>query len=533
MYITFKCVQLTATQNDLRNIMMLDGSKHQRDLFSGSLGIPDVTTHVGRVVHDFEMMSRSRDASPIGGDVYRSQRNNDVILPPASEQSYELHTISNAVNNAENENGKSISVDKRRQAYRKSDDGIHSMAQNLGQQIIMDRVYRFIDIPATPQPPVIMAANLPPLLPLPQEIIDNELLSNNAGPTRNMQNKSYFEKTTVQYNKRTLPRAQSMAIDNSPVDGNEHLKQFIPASQIIRMNENIQTMHPNSSSDRKRNVGVQRGRTFDDSNTTTMQQYGNKPKDSISANDYRRKLFGSQPNIIDYKVFNASTAIPANLSGANFQTNYANIDFRECFDQRPRSKRFSQQYTHRRRPRNDTNNNYNAEQIYEPPPIDIFSIPTDSLGNRFLNRTNQINNNSISNNRSSNLSAATESCMYQNTVDDQMLLRGTTVSQSFIKSMKSAERQDSRKHFTQNSSSTSNRFKRVETSKSTSKRATRTYYRPQKYIVHDDDDDHYEDELHARYTEHGSSATLASTVKPLSKLSKSGNRFGYRQAKPV
>lgn len=535
-------MQSTATQqNDQRNSMILNGSKHQRDLFTGSLGIPDVTTHVGRVVHDFEMMSRSRDASPTGGTI---------------EHPYELHTISNAVDNAasnNDDNGKcNAGVDRRQHAYRKSDSSMHVMAQNPNQQSSMkDRVHRFIDIP-TPPPPPVVADNLPLLLPLSSQEIDAELTSNDpTGQIRNMQNKSYFEKTTLRYNKHTLPRTQSMAIENAMDDGNEISEQFIPASQIIRMNETVQKTRPGSSTDGKRN-GISRGRTFDDSSSTnataaaTTMQYGNKPKDSISANDYRRKLFGSQPNIIDYKVFNASTAIPANLNSAMFKTNYANIDFRENFDQPARSKRFSQLHTHRRHPKNDTNNNYNAEQIYEPAPsVDIYSVQTDSLGNRFLNRTNQINNKSNNNNanysRNSNLCEATENFLYQNsaTVDDQMLLRGTTVSQSFIKSMKSVERHKALKHFhAHNSGSTSNGFKRVEIPKSTTKRATRSYYRPQKYILHGDDEyDDYVDELRTRYTEYGSSsATLAST-KPLSKnfkLSKSGNRFGYhKHAKPV
>lgn len=552
------CVQSTAIQNDLRNSMILNGSKHQRDLFSGSLGIPDVTTHVGRVVHDFELMSRG--TSPTGPESHRSQRNSDVILS-ATEHPYELHTISNAVDNGTNEEGKGSSggVDKRQLNYRKSDGNINLMAQNPTQQILKDRVHRFIDIPTPPPPPVVMAANLPLLPPLPQEI-DDEITSDPSSPARNKPNKSYFEKTTVQYNKHSTPRIQT--VDNSTGDGNEMTDQFITASQIIRMNENVQKSRAGSSGVAKRNVGIVRGKTFDDSNTTTTQ-YGNKPKDSINANDYRRKLFGSQPNIIDYKVFNASTAIPANLNSSIFQTNYANIDFRENFDHRPQSKRFSQQHTHRRAPKNDTNNNFNAdERIYERPPNvsnsdaiaatpnTIFSVATGGLGNRFLNRTNQINNNNskikhnANNKHGSNLTsdAIGHWPMYQSNVDDQMLLRGTTVSQSFIKSMKGAERQKAfKQHSTHNSSSTSNGFKRVNATKPIVKRASRSYYRPQKYILNDDDDDdddydddgNYEDELRARYTEYGSSATLA-TAKPLStnfKLSK--KRFGYKQAKPV
>lgn len=41
--------------------LVLGTQRHQRDLFSGShLGIPDVTTHVGSVVHAFETLARSR-----------------------------------------------------------------------------------------------------------------------------------------------------------------------------------------------------------------------------------------------------------------------------------------------------------------------------------------------------------------------------------------------------------------------------------------------------------------------------------------
>lgn len=601
------CVQSTATQNDLRNSMMLNGNQHQRDLFSGSLGIPDLTSHVGRVVHDFELMSRSRGASPTGHETHRSQRNSEVIHSPTIEQPYELHTISNAVQASAaaatamgdsshskvmaGESGgvgagagtamsgeTSTGSDKRQQAYRKSDgNAINVLVQNPSQQIMKDRVHRFIDIPTPPPPPAVIAANLPPLSVIPQEMHDEFANNVASSAPRNVNNKFYFEKTSVQYNptKHTLPRAQSL--DNSVVDGNEmsEQQQFMPASQILRMNENVQRAQPASSSASKRNVTMARGKTFDDGDraaettTTTAtsaatMQRGKQPKDSINANDYRRKLFGSHPNFIDYKVFNASTAIPANLNSAIFQTNYANIDFRENFDHRLPSKRFSQQHTHRRTPKNDSNNNYSAaERIYERPPNvsnpaatttpnAIFSVATDSLGNRFLNRTNQINNSNnktkhnANHKHSGNLLStdAAANWSYQSNVDDQMLLRGTTVSQSFVKSMKGAERQKAfKQHSTHNSSSTSNGFKRSATSKPIAKRASRSYYRPQKYILNgdedDDDDDYYdndgnyEDELRARYTEYGSSATLA-TARPLStnfKLSK--KRFGFKQAKPV
>lgn len=40
--------------------LVVGALRHQRDLFSGSLGIPDVTTRVGSVIHAFETMARQR-----------------------------------------------------------------------------------------------------------------------------------------------------------------------------------------------------------------------------------------------------------------------------------------------------------------------------------------------------------------------------------------------------------------------------------------------------------------------------------------
>ncbi|XP_058056106.1 uncharacterized protein LOC131207508 [Anopheles bellator] len=77
----------TASDADL----VLSTLRHQRDLFSGPLGIPDVTTRVGSVIHAFETMARQRqslgsqradkpyDSAAIGADRssrYRSHRSN-------------------------------------------------------------------------------------------------------------------------------------------------------------------------------------------------------------------------------------------------------------------------------------------------------------------------------------------------------------------------------------------------------------------------------------------------------------------------
>ncbi|XP_055604735.1 putative uncharacterized protein DDB_G0282133 [Uranotaenia lowii] len=71
------------------NDLVLSALRHQRDLFSGpSLGIPDVTTRVGSVIHAFETMARQRQAlersaseKPYDSTVgprYRSHRSSNV-----------------------------------------------------------------------------------------------------------------------------------------------------------------------------------------------------------------------------------------------------------------------------------------------------------------------------------------------------------------------------------------------------------------------------------------------------------------------
>ncbi|XP_055388209.1 probable serine/threonine-protein kinase cdc7 [Condylostylus longicornis] len=44
-----------------RSELLLSSQRHQRDLFSGELGIPEIKTHVGSVVHTFETMGMLQD----------------------------------------------------------------------------------------------------------------------------------------------------------------------------------------------------------------------------------------------------------------------------------------------------------------------------------------------------------------------------------------------------------------------------------------------------------------------------------------
>uniref|UniRef100_A0A182JWP5 Uncharacterized protein n=1 Tax=Anopheles christyi TaxID=43041 RepID=A0A182JWP5_9DIPT len=70
--------------------LVLSTLRHQRDLFSGPLGIPDVTTRVGSVIHAFETMARQRQT--LGGrDSYRADKPYDTMATGAGSSKYRTH----------------------------------------------------------------------------------------------------------------------------------------------------------------------------------------------------------------------------------------------------------------------------------------------------------------------------------------------------------------------------------------------------------------------------------------------------------
>uniref|UniRef100_A0A182W158 Uncharacterized protein n=1 Tax=Anopheles minimus TaxID=112268 RepID=A0A182W158_9DIPT len=58
--------------------LVLSTLRHQRDLFSGPLGIPDVTTRVGSVIHAFETMARQRQSLGVR-ESYRADKPYDTM----------------------------------------------------------------------------------------------------------------------------------------------------------------------------------------------------------------------------------------------------------------------------------------------------------------------------------------------------------------------------------------------------------------------------------------------------------------------
>lgn len=552
--ISFICVQSIAAQSDVQrnsfgdrinaDLMLSNGHRHHSDLFSGSLGIPDVTTHVGSVIHAFETMARTRSPAPETAAASNVNIGDDLLSSHA-EQPYELATISKTVMD---DKGSSTLG---RRMYRKSDGESSKLRSSMHRH----RHSRFIDIPTPPPPP-----NVPMALPSLSHDEDEQ----HQGGNKNLATHS----TMHQYSNHTLPHAH--AVVDSMVAVNEVTQQFMPASQIMRMSEghaqskgrmdaNVDTVTS------KRAIGLTRGNAFDDSTTTIQFRQRNGNAD-ISTHEHRRKLFGSHPNIVhDAKVFNQSIVATPKPTRSSLKTNYANINFRESFDHsQPRSQKYfaPPPPPHQKSDANNNARHQSAQKLRERSKSDVYFVRSDSLGNSYLNSANQINNNHTGNNNNnhsssgnhSNLIGTDDNWFHHNSNtnhndDDQTFLRGSTVSQSFIKNMKSSNVLP--KAFI---AASNNGFKRVDEpnttaatvaaavqlpkSASATRRAvsaTRSYYKPQKYILADDEND-YEDELRARYTEHNgnSSATFASK-KPLPKQfmpSKSTSTgFGYRRQK--
>lgn len=57
--------------------------RHQRDMFSGDLGIPEISTHVGSVVHTFETLALQRRLAEAEQDRDRQQSKYELRTPPS------------------------------------------------------------------------------------------------------------------------------------------------------------------------------------------------------------------------------------------------------------------------------------------------------------------------------------------------------------------------------------------------------------------------------------------------------------------
>lgn len=67
-YYTTRSNKAPAAAASAQDLMVMRQNRHQRDLFTGSLGIPDVNTHVGSVIHAFESLANQRADQLLIGD---------------------------------------------------------------------------------------------------------------------------------------------------------------------------------------------------------------------------------------------------------------------------------------------------------------------------------------------------------------------------------------------------------------------------------------------------------------------------------
>lgn len=521
----------STTQNDLRNSLsdrinadlMLSGRHHhQRDLFTGSLGIPDVTTHVGSVIHAFETLARDRTAT-------------DFVS--SGEQPYELTVTSSG-------GGKKT-------LFKKSDGSKLPTSKHSAEHR-----QRYV-IPTPPPPPLMSRPSSPSV---------SEVAAIMAAKTSTFASDNMGKSTIqYQYHTHTLPHAYA---NNSSSD-HTGVRQHMPTTgtQTMRIVDSISGVNRmGGRSDADGSVGVgeiaanRNGRTFGDgskrhigasnssgnvANNTGYIQKGEhffSPEnenessnlDSINMDDYHKKLlFGSHPTI-ESKVFHSAKPI----------TNYDDINFRD----------FERKQKPIQSINSDTNNNAHKlrERSNNKRTTDIYLVQTDNVNGNYpylkhsshnnnsnnnnnnnINNSNNANNtkNNYDNNQTTNINNPMENHWNLNE-DDQTFLRGSTVSQSFIKNIKNTT---SPRKLSENYTSTSNGFKRIAepptilVSKRSSASASRSYYKPQKYVLNDE----AQDELRARYTEHSENCniTLAKKSQPKSFKPAKHSGFNYTRQK--
>lgn len=97
--------------------------RHQRDMFSGDLGIPEISTHVGSVVHTFETLALQRRLAEAEQERDRQQSKYELRTPPSQGN--------NSNSNGNTSNGNSQS--KYSQVKRRSQE-LHQRLQQMQRQ---------------------------------------------------------------------------------------------------------------------------------------------------------------------------------------------------------------------------------------------------------------------------------------------------------------------------------------------------------------------------------------------------------------
>lgn len=337
--------------NTSADLVLVGQQRHQRDLFTGSignLGIPDVTTHVGSVIHAFESMAQNRSHVMETGEkpyeLFGSVTNKTLKSPninSSSQMKYNTSSCSSSnVAKKPSENMQKIMLEKFDQQQQQQHQQRHTISQ-----------YHL------------------------------EPHQHHIHPQSSKQSHTF--NIPVSESRGTLQHRQM------PTTGGGYVK----TGEIF--------YHPEMENDASN-------------------------LDSINMDDYRKNLFGNHPNVtnIDGRIFHSQAN--GNYDIVNF------IDLNRKKNQRPLSAIESTKL--------HKTNSRNPEVFYGKP---TQKRPASD----FIQST--IGNNNIDDERYN------DNFHYNNDYDDDpTFLRGSTVSQSFIKNVKYQKNNP-----ISSTSSTSNGFK--------------------------------------------------------------------------
>lgn len=422
----------STTQNGVISIMpsyisnhnadlVLGRQRHHRDLFTGSLGIPDVTTHVGSVIHAFETLARSQKTdSLLSSTKYKN-------LVDTGEQPYELSGSVRSIKNVHNftksteQVGKSIPSPSGSLKKRKPIDYCHTLPQSKYQQ--MPYQYHYYDPPYN-RPPNSIAAGGITLSPS-----TLSPLSSAAQPITSTSSTFY-----------THGNPSYVSTPNTAVSSNNNVSR----DRYVKNSEAF--YHPKTEKNSNNLINI--------------------------VDDYRKNLFGTHPKL-DGKIFS-----PTNC-------NYDNINFRDFVDKHSRRQQ---------RPISVPEYFYNSHRLldeksdliyghqhhhrhlsnYRPTSVQIQSFKSTTDRNPHFDQITNVHQHDCDDNE-----------------PDDFLLRGTTVSQSFIKNVKNND---------------INRRYPPSYSNSTTKKSKTTNYGnfhlTNKTLKRQKSEEQNDDDLRKRYSEH-------------------------------
>lgn len=468
-------MQSTTATTNVRNslsdrinadILLSGRHHHQRDLFTGSLSTP---THVGTVIHAFETMARK--SSP----------------PPPVTQSFELQATATS------------KMLHHRKSLSTAADLYHRPQQSVEHR------HAGFDVPPAPPPPVFNP---------------NATLAHRSLSSPSVSEMMAAVAMPCEYHTRTLSHAHAA---NKSSTLYTEVRQHMPPGTLVRgaMDRVGGRSDADGSSDALRHSN----RTFDARNggnngngnrnigaavsvaniSYNMHNNSNEPPfygttaknvpatnnlDSIdTADDYRKNIFGSHPahELKELRASASSSSAAAAAPATTAAKPKINYDGSRKIP-RPVSQAI----------RNDTNNNAHKSHPTKRPPTNIYLVRSDN-GN-YLHPTSSGQAKQFSDNTNNNAGHHFDDNNWNLAEDDHAFLRGSTVSQSFIKNMKNASSSSLlSRNQTQTNPNTSKKLNSLaERSTNAATPSSRNYYKPQKYILNDDS----QDELRARYTEH-------------------------------